>query len=152
MGEKKTLWTVLALRLHRLSLEVLGAEVLPTDGRYLLVSNHRSAADTVLTRAALPPELGEQTPVAYPEGRVNTAEELLPFSPAPFERARREGLPIAIMSLRGTERWKQWLRSPVRVKLKILGVIPAEAFRELDAQKLAQISRERITYDLLREA
>ena len=64
----------------------------------------------------------------------------------------RLGLPIAIMSLRGSEGWKRWLKRPVRVKLKVLGVIPAEEYPELDAEGLAQISRERITYDLLREA
>ncbi|MGN1017132.1 MAG: lysophospholipid acyltransferase family protein [Faecousia sp.] len=164
MHGKPNLWASLALMLHRLSLEVRGAEELPGDGRYLLVSNHRSPADAALTRRALKlPGLrylraeenvaSPEGPLgAYPEGRVNTAEELLPFSPAPFELARREGLPIAIMSLRGSEGWKRWLKRPVRVKLKVLGVIPAEEYPELDAEGLAQISRERITYDLLREA
>ena len=164
MHAKPNLWASLALMLHRLSLEVRGAEELPGDGRYLLVSNHRSLADAALTRRALKlPGLrylrsaediaAPEGPLgAYPEGRVNTAEELLPFSPAPFELARREGLPIAIASLRGSEAAAGWLARPARVCLKILGVIPIREFGELDDEKLAQIARERITDDLLREA
>ena len=163
MHAKPNLWASLALMLHRLSLEVRGAEELPGDGRYLLVSNHRSPADAALVRAALAePRLhclrdGPFPPagvplMAWPEGRINTAEELLPFSPRPFELARREGLPIAVASLRGSEAAAKWLARPARVCLKILGVIPTREFGELDGEKLAQIARERITDDLLREA
>ena len=69
-----------------------------------------------------------------------------------FELARREGLPIAVASLRGSEAAAGWLARPARVCLKILGVIPAREFGELDGEKLAQIARERITDDLLRAA
>ena len=163
MHAKPNLWASLALMLHRLSLEVRGAEELPGDGRYLLVSNHRSPADAALVRAALAepglhclrdgpfPPAGVPL-MAWPEGRINTAEELLPFSPRPFELARREGLPIAVASLRGSEAAAKWLARPARVCLKILGVIPTREFGELDGEKLAQIARERITDDLLREA
>ena len=162
MHAKPNLWASLALMLHRLSLEVRGAEELPGDGRYLLVSNHRSPADAALVRAALAepglhclrdgpfPPAGVPL-MAWPEGRINTAEELLPFSPRPFELARREGLPIAVASLRGSEAAAKWLARPARVCLKILGVIPTREFGELDGEKLAQIARERITDDLLRE-
>ena len=157
MHGNRNLWMSLALLLRRIRLEAVGVEALPGDGRYLLVSNHRSPADSALVRAALAePRLrclreGPFSPtgaplMAWPEGRINTAEELLPFSRRPSELARREGLPIAIASLRG------WLARPARVCLKILGVIPIREFGELDDEKLAQIARERITDDLLREA
>ena len=127
------------------------------------MSNHRSPADSALVRAALAePGLrclreGPFSPtgaplMAWPEGRINTAEELLPFSPRPFELARREGLPIAIASLRGSERAVRWMLRPARVCLRILGVIPPGEYGDLDGEKLAQIARERITDDLLREA
>ena len=163
MHGNRNLWMSLALLLRRIRLEAVGVEALPGDGRYLLVSNHRSPADSALVRAALAePRLrclreGPFSPIgaplmAWPEGRINTAEELLPFSPRPFELARREGLPIAIASLRGSEAAARWLARPARVCLKILGVIPIREFGELDDEKLAQIARERITDDLLREA
>ena len=163
MHGNRNLWMSLALLLRRIRLEAVGVEALPGDGRYLLVSNHRSPADSALVRAALAePGLrclreGPFSPtgaplMAWPEGRINTAEELLPFSPWPFELARREGLPIAIASLRGSEAAARWLARPARVCLKILGVIPIREFGELDDEKLAQIARERITDDLLREA
>ena len=163
MHGNRNLWMSLALLLRRIRLEAAGVEALPGDGRYLLVSNHRSPADAALVSAALAePRLrclreGPFSPtgaplMAWPEGRINTAEELLPFSPRPFELARREGLPIAIASLRGSEAAARWLARPARVCLKILGVIPAREFGELDGEKLAQIARERITDDLLREA
>ena len=163
MHGNRNLWMSLALLLRRIRLEAVGVEALPGDGRYLLVSNHRSPADSALVRAALAePGLrclreGPFSPtgaplMAWPEGRINTAEELLPFSPRPFELARREGLPIVIASLRGSEAAAGWLARPARVCLKILGVIPIREFGELDDEKLAQIARERITDDLLREA
>ena len=163
MHGNRNLWMSLALLLRRIRLEAAGVEALPGDGRYLLVSNHRSPADSALVRAALAePRLrclreGPFSPtgaplMAWPEGQINTAEELLPFSPRPFELARREGLPIAIASLRGSEAAARWLARPARVCLKILGVIPIREFGELDDEKLAQIARERITDDLLREA
>ena len=163
MHGNRNLWMSLALLLRRIRLEAVGVEALPGDGRYLLVSNHRSPADSALVRAALAePRLrclreGPFSPtgaplMAWPEGRINTAEELLPFSPRPFELARREGLPIVIASLRGSEAAAGWLARPARVCLKILGVIPIREFGELDDEKLAQIARERITDDLLREA
>ena len=162
MHGNRNLWMNLALMLRRIRLEAAGAEALPGDGRYLLVSNHRSAADAALVRAALaepglhclrdgpfPP--AEVPLMAWPEGRINTAEELLPFSPRPFELARREGLPIAIASLRGSETVARWVLRPAQVGLRILGVIPPGEYGELDGEKLAQIARERITDDLLRE-
>ena len=163
MHGNRNLWMSLALLLRRIRLEAVGVEALPGDGRYLLVSNHRSPADAALVSAALAePGLcclreGSFSPtgaplMAWPEGRINTAEELLPFSPRPFELARREGLPIAVASLRGTEAVARWFAKPARVCLKILGVIPTREFGELDGEKLAQIARERITDDLLREA
>ena len=163
MHADRNLWMSLALLLRRVRLEAAGVEALPGDGRYLLVSNHRSPADAALVRAALAePGLhclreGPFSPtgaplMAWPEGRINTAEELLPFSPRPFELARREGLPIAIASLRGSERAVRWMLRPARVCLRILGVIPPGEYGDLDGEKLAQIARERITDDLLREA
>ena len=162
MHGNRNLWMSLALLLRRIRLEAVGVEALPGDGRYLLVSNHRSPADSALVRAALAePRLrclreGPFSPtgaplMAWPEGRINTAEELLPFSPRPFELARREGLPIAIASLRGSERAVRWMLRPARVCLRILGVIPPGEYGDLDGEKLAQIARERITDDLLRE-
>lgn len=161
MRVKQNLWMNLALGLHRVRLDVAGAESLPGDGRYLLVSNHRSCADAALIRAALaepglcclyPTDRPVSAPLmAWPEGRINTAEELLPFSVHPFELARREGLPVAIASLRGSEAAARWMVRPARVVLRILGVIPPREFGELDGEKLAQIARERITDDLLRE-
>ena len=164
MHANQNLWTNLALSLHRVRVDVAGAESLPGDGRYLLVSNHRSAVDAALIRSGLGepglwfprPAEGPALPVgsplmAWPEGRINTAEELLPFSPRPFELARREGLPIAIASLRGSERAVRWMLRPARVCLRILGVIPPGEYGDLDGEKLAQIARERITDDLLRE-
>ena len=163
MHGNRNLWMNLALLLRRIQLEAAGVEALPGDGRYLLVSNHRSPADAALVSAALaeprlrclregPFPLAGVPLMAWPEGRINTAEELLPFSRRPFELARREGLPIAIASLRGSEAAAGWLARPARVCLKILGVIPIREFGELDDEKLAQITRERITDDLLREA
>ena len=163
MHGNRNLWMNLALLLRRIRLEAAGVEALPGDGRYLLVSNHRSPADAALVSAALAEPrlrclregsfpLAGVPLMAWPEGRINTAEELLPFSPRPFELARREGLPIAIASLRGSEAAAGWLARPARVCLKILGVIPIREFGELDDEKLAQITRERITDDLLREA
>ena len=89
--------------------------------------------------------------MAWPEERINTSEELLPFSVHPFELAWREGLPIAIASLRGSETVARWVLRPAQVGLRILGVIPPGEYGELDGEKLAQIARERITDDLLRE-
>ena len=124
--------TGVAAKLIRIRVKVTGRELLPKDTRYLLVCNHRSKFDPILTwyafgkeqlsfiskpenfkvnprnamktvnRAADLLKRGEVNVAVYPEGKRNYGEELLPFHGAMFKIAQKANVPIVVMTAKGT--------------------------------------------------
>lgn len=163
-------------RLGRVRLHYTGAEKLP-EGRFLIVTNHRSAFDPIClvwalrkrpTAVITKPE-NHRIPIAgpmiwranylaidredprtamktiqaaadllkndvvsvavYPEGTRNRTPEagLLPFHNGVFKIAQKASAPLAVASIRGTERvMKNTPWRPTDVYLHICEVIPPE--------------------------
>lgn len=181
----------------RVKVRLEGAEKLPEDSLYLLVSNHRSLYDPICVAKVLrrpqvmfvsKPEnfripfggklawrccyrpIDRENPrnaittiqdcakllnekvapvVIYPEGTRSRTGELLPFHDGIFKIAQHAKVPVAVMTVSGTEKIKNnfpWKRSSVI--LKIVEVIPAEAIAGVRTAEIGRKVREIMEADL----
>ena len=106
--------------------------------------NDRNALKTILTAADyLKRDLCSIG--IYPEGTRSKTGELLPFHAGSFKIAQRARVPIVVACVRGSE--KSQVVNPFRpnkVRLEILGVIPAETVSASRTDALAEQARELI--------
>ena len=87
----------------------------------------------------------------YPEGTRSRADALLPFHNGVFKIAKKANAPIVVMSVSGTDQIRQnWYRRRSQVTLNILGVIPAHEVAQMKTAEIGEITKERITDDLLK--
>lgn len=191
--------TAVGMKLLRIHVTINGKEKLPQNTRFLLVSNHRSNFDPIVTWYALreqkiafvskpenfripifgriirkccflpidredarkamgtinsAAELLESNEVSvgiYPEGTRSRADALLPFHNGVFKIAKKANAPIVVMSVSGTDQIRQnWYRRRSQVTLNILGVIPAHEVAQMKTAEIGEITKERITDDLLK--
>lgn len=166
--------TAFAVWLLGIHVHCRGMETLP-EGRFLLVGNHRSNFDPIVTwyvlkkcdLAFLSKEENFHIPIfgriirrccflpidrqdprkamtainqaatllendqvsvgVYPEGTRSKEGPLLPFHNGVFKIAKKAGVPIVAVAIRGTETiHKNYLRRPSHVSLKIADVLPAD--------------------------
>ena len=141
--------TDLCVWLLRIRVHISGKEKLP-EGRFLLVGNHRSNFDPILTWYALKEsqlafisnpknamktilkaaELLKKKEVSvavYPEGTRSKTCELLPFHNGVFKIAQRAEVPIVVVAVRGTENiHKNYIRHRSDVWIDIIDVLSAE--------------------------
>ena len=191
--------TAVGMKLLRIHVTINGKEKLPQNTRFLLVSNHRSNFDPIVTWYALreqkiafvskpenfripifgriirkccflpidredarkamgtinsAAELLESNEVSvgiYPEGTRSRADALLPIHNGVFKIAKKANAPIVVMSVSGTDQIRQnWYRRRSQVTLNILGVIPAHEVAQMKTAEIGEITKERITDDLLK--
>ena len=106
--------------------------------------NDRNALKTILTAADyLKRDLCSIG--IYPEGTRSKTGELLPFHAGSFKIAQRAKVPVVVACVRGSE--KSQVVNPFRpnkVRLEILGVIPAETVSASRTDALAEQARELI--------
>ena len=154
--------TAIAVKLIRIHISLTGREKLP-KGRFLLVSNHRSKFDPILTwhvfakenlsfiskpetrkalktiQRAISLIKNDVASVAvYPEGTRNYGEGLLPFHAAVLKIAQKAEVPIVVMTVQGTYEIQKnypWKRS--EVKMDILDVLPPEEIKGVKTNVLA---------------
>ena len=150
----RVMTAVLRIRVH-----VIGAALVPKDQRFLLVCNHRSNFDPILTWYALrdqqlafiskPERLksGAMSIAVYPEGTRSKTCELLPFHNGVFKISQRADAPILVCVIHGTEQIHR--RTPWRttdVYLTFVECIDAKTAGSLRTSELG----ERIRRDILR--
>ena len=136
--------------LGRLKIGLEGAEKVPWDRRFLLVSNHCSNFDRddpkesmrTIMKAADLMKRDEASVGIYPEGTRNRTPEkgLLPFHNGVFKIAQMAKVPIVVAVLHGTDKIHKnypWRRT--KVTLEILEVIPAE---EAVGRRTAEIGEQ----------
>ena len=143
--------TAIAVKLIRIHISLTGREKLP-KGRFLLVSNHRSKFDPILTWHVFakenlsfiskPENFKAPDYVAsvavYPEGTRNYVEGWLPFHAAVLKIAQKAEVPIVVMTVQGTYEIQKnypWKRS--EVKMDILDVLPPEEIKGVKTNVLA---------------
>ena len=143
--------TDLCVWLLRIRVHISGKEKLP-EGRFLLVGNHRSNFDPILTWYALKESqlafISRENPknamktilkaaellkkkevsvAVYPEGTRSKTCELLPFHNGVFKIAQRAEVPIVVVAVRGTENiHKNYIRHRSDVWIDIIDVLSAE--------------------------
>ena len=189
-ARKVVVWTIEAIcGVARAKLVVEGEELLP-DGRFLLVSNHRSNFDPLITVLAfrkhdmafvskkgnldLPivgrwirycnylsidrenPRNAIRTINAaadflkrdmvsvgiYPEGTRNPTDTMLPFHDGVMMIAQKAGVPIAVVTVKDTERIvKNFPFRSTRVEIAVKGVIPAEKVTSSRSNELSAEAR-----------
>ena len=188
--------TVCAVFLIRIKVEAEGLEKLP-KGRFLLVGNHRSKFDPILTWHVMrkqklayisKPEnfripaygriirrccfmpidredpigaaktvnhaaklmIDDQVSVAvYPEGTRNYGDGLLPFHNGLFRIAQKAGVPVVVVSVKGTDRiHKNYPLRASRVKISVLDVIPESVVKTTRTNDLGERVRETLLNDL----
>ena len=176
--------------LSRIRLHVSGMEQLPA-GRWLLVSNHRSNYDPIVTgwvfrhcglafvskpenlhrpivgklvhkvgylpidrendRAALRTVLtaaeriraGNMSYCIYPEGTRNPTAEMLPFRCGAFKIAQKAGVPIVILSVRGTDDvQKNFPWRATDVYLDVCGVLDADTVKADKTTEIGEVVRQ----------
>ncbi len=182
----------------RVRLQVTGKEKLPQEGRFLIVGNHRSKYDPILTwwvfrktqlsciskeknfhipfygpimRRILFLSIDRSNPRAsmqtlneaaqqikddqcnvlvYPEGTRSMGDyQLLPFHDGVFKIAKKAGVPIVVLTTKGTEQIaKNYPLHPTKVQLDILETIPADFVRENSTHVISARVRERMLADL----
>lgn len=190
-ARKVLVWTIEAIcGVARAKLVVEGKELLP-EGRFLLVSNHRSNFDPLVTVLAfrehdmafvskkgnlkLPivgrwirycnylsidrenPRNAIRTINAaadylkrdlvsvgiYPEGTRNLTDEMLPFHDGVMMIAQKAGVPIAVVTVRDTEKIvKNFPFRSTRVEIAVKGVIPAEQVASSRSNELSAEARK----------
>ncbi|MBE6946785.1 MAG: 1-acyl-sn-glycerol-3-phosphate acyltransferase [Ruminococcaceae bacterium] len=176
---------IFLVKMSRSHVTVHGAEKLPQDRKFLLVSNHRSNFDPIVSvyafpeyhlaylskgenfkipvigrlirkccflaidredpRKALPTiqkaariaEKGVNTVAVYPEGTRSKKCKLLPFHNGVFKIAQKAHMPVAVMTLEGTEKiHKNFPLHKTQITLRVLEVIPYE---EIDKKRTNEI-------------
>lgn len=189
--------TAIGLFILRVKVHISGLEKLPAGKRFMLVCNHRSNYDPIvtwhamrkydlafisksanfkipvfgqlirgcaflpidrsspkssaktLTRAAELMKNGEVSFGIYPEGTRSKTCELLPFHAGVFTLAKKAEVPIAVMTLRGTEKiCKNYIRRRTDVYLDIVEVIPDATREKLRSGELSEIAKNIIYTDL----
>ena len=179
----------------RVRVELGGTELLP-EGRFLLVCNHLSMFDPIVTEYALRgyelafiskaanfkipfyarlsygagflPINRENdrealktilfaadylkkdfcSMVVYPEGTRSKTGELGPFHAGSFKIAQRANVPVVVASVRGTPLvGRNFPFRSTRVRLQILGCIPAGQVKAMNTQELSALCREQIAQD-----
>ncbi len=195
---RRTVLYVLGIlcRVARLRITLEGEELLP-EGRFLMVSNHRSMYDPIATGWALrrhdiafvtkpenlsiplagpmiyqanylpidrsdprramttiqaAAELMKKDYVSvgiYPEGTRSRSEEMLPFHNGVFKIAQKAGVPIAVVSIRGTENiHKNVPWGPTEVTVRVCRLLPAEEVKASSGGELGAQIREILERDL----
>ncbi len=188
--------TFFAVIFVRIRVKSSGLEKLPS-GRFLLVSNHRSKFDPILTWHVMRkqnlayiskpsnfkvPVFGrivrrccfmsidrddpikaartvnhaaklitddEASVAVYPEGTRNYGDGLLPFHNGLFRIAQKAGVPIVVMSVRGTDAiHKNYPLRRSRVEINVLDVIPAETVGSTRTNDLGDTVRAILLEDL----
>ena len=178
--------TAFSLRLLDIHVRCQGLEKLP-EGRFLLVGNHRSNFDPIVTwytlkecdLAFLSKEENFRIPIfgriirkccflpidrqdhrkaltainqaaallegnqvsvgVYPEGTRSKEGVLLPFHNGVFKIAKKAGVPIVVVAVRGTETiHKNYFRRPSYVSLEIADVLPADYVAESRTADIGQ--------------
>ena len=129
---------------------------IPFYGRYIRRScfmsidreNPRNAMMTIDRASKL--LLADEVSIAvYPEGTRSKSCELLPFHNGVFKIAQKANVPVVVLTIQGTEKvaknypWKSTL-----VRLKCVGVIPADHVKESNTSIIADEAREMIEKDL----
>ena len=129
---------------------------IPFYGRYIRRScfmsidreNPRNAMMTIDRASKL--LLADEVSIAvYPEGTRSKTCELLPFHNGVFKIAQKANVPVVVLTIQGTEKvaknypWKSTL-----VRLKCVGVIPADHVKESKTSIIADEAREMIEKDL----
>lgn len=188
--------TFFAVVFARITVKTSGLEKLPA-GRFLLVGNHRSKFDPILTwhvmrkqklayiskpsnfnipafgriirkccfmsidrddpmnaartinRAAKLMTDDEVSVAVYPEGTRNYGEGLLPFHNGVFRIAQKAGVPVVVVSVKGTE--KIHMNYPLRrsrVEINVLDVIPPETVKTTRTNNIGDMVRETLLNDL----
>ena len=100
-------------------------------------------ANVTKERAARLMKSGEVSVAVYPEGTRSRTGELLPFHNGLFNTAKEADVPIAVMTLKGTDEIKNnYPRHRSRVALDIVDFIPVETVRELSPHELGVRVRE----------
>ncbi|MBR3056852.1 MAG: 1-acyl-sn-glycerol-3-phosphate acyltransferase [Clostridiales bacterium] len=129
---------------------------IPFYGRYITRScfmsidreNPRNAMKTI-ERASKLLEENEVSIAVYPEGTRSKGCELLPFHNGVFKIAQKANVPVVVLTIQGTERvarnypWKRTL-----VRLKCVGVIPADQVKGVKTSIVADQAREMMEKDL----
>ena len=120
-----------------------GAGFLPIDRE-----NDRNALRTILMAADyLKNDLCSVG--IYPEGTRSKTSELLPFHAGSFKIAQKASVPIAVASIRGSEKvTENILRRNKPVCLHILEVIPVDTVKSMNTKALAAYVKDRIAADL----
>lgn len=182
--------TAVSMRIVRIHIHATGLEKIPAGGRFVLVSNHRSKFDPIVTwhvlrryqlafiskeenfhipifgriirkccfmaidredpRKALTTinaaaELLKDDEVSialYPEGTRSRDCKLLPFHNGVFKIAKKAGVPIVVMTVRGTEQVKTnypWHRTDIY--MDICGVISAEDVKAARTNEIGGLVR-----------
>lgn len=104
--------------------------------------DNREALKTIL-KAAEYIKTDKTSMGIYPEGRRSADATLLPFRNGALKIAQRAKVPIVLGAIEGTERtFHRFPLSPVRAKLTILTVIPAEEVAAHSTAELGDRCRE----------
>ena len=110
--------------------------------------NPRNAMMTI-DRASKLLQAKEVSIAVYPEGTRSKECVLLPFHNGVFKIAQKANVPVVVLTIQGTERvahnypWKS-----TKVKIKVVGVIPAEHVKESKTSVIAEEARDMIAKDL----
>ena len=189
--------TDLAMKICRIRIRTSGMDMVPHNGRFLLVSNHLSAFDPLITwhifkehdlafiskpenfkvpffgriirkccfmpidrqnsenanvtkeRAATLLKKDEVSVAVYPEGTRSKTGEMLPFHNGVFNIAKEAGVPIVVMTLKGTPDIKS--NYPLHrsdVDLDVIDVIPSEEVCALSPHETGTRVRDEMTRSL----
>lgn len=129
---------------------------IPFYGRYIRRScfmaidreNPRNAMMTI-DRASKLLQANEVSIAVYPEGTRSKKAVLLPFHNGVFKIAQKANVPVVILTLQGTEKVsKNYPWKSTTVRLKCVGVIPAEHVKESKTSIIADEARDMMIQDL----
>ena len=107
-----------------------------------------NAARTINRAAKLMTD-DEVSVAVYPEGTRNYGEGLLPFHNGVFLIAQKAGVPVVVVSVKGTE--KIHMNYPLRrsrVEINVLDVIPTETVKTTRTNNIGDMVRETLLNDL----
>ncbi len=85
----------------------------------------------------------------YPEGTRSKSCELLPFHNGVFKIAQKANVPVVVLTLQGTEKVsKNYPWKSTKIRLKCVGVIPADHVKGSKTSIIADEARDMIARDL----